>query len=69
MLMRRINMLESFPFKLSFKAYPTNVRQLLYDVGCLYMELINLRSAQRRECTTDERPLSNRAFNSLIDKA
>lgn len=69
MLMRRINMLDSLPFKLSFKAYPTIVRQLLYDVGCSYTELVNLRSAQRRECAASEKPLSNHAFNSLIDKA
>lgn len=69
MLQRRIDFLEGLPEQLSFNAYPIVIRQLLYDLGCLYEELIRVRQDQRRAPLPDEKPLKDKAFNTLVDKA
>lgn len=71
---REISLLEGFPAKLNFNAYPTLIRQLLYDIGCLRETLVELRLAQRQRCQStagviSEKPISDNAVNKLIEKA
>lgn len=70
MLQRRVNLLRDFPDKLSFNAYPIVVRQLLYDLGSLSECMILERKEQRSgPLQPGEKPLTDKAFNSLVSAA
>lgn len=60
---RRIDLLKDFPNQLSFNAYGTIVRQLLFDIGDLHADLVDMRIEQRKQRSGT--PLSDRAFNDL----
>lgn len=69
MIQRQIELLEPFPSQLSFNAYPTMIRQLLYDIGTLYENQVHLRRDQRRAPKKGEKPLRDADFNCLVAKA
>lgn len=64
---RRFDLLRSFPDQLSFQAYGTLVRQLLFDVGDIAGEILDLRIKQFKEKIGT--PLSERKINDLADVA
>ncbi|RHW73642.1 KIF-1 binding protein C terminal [Trypanosoma brucei equiperdum] len=63
---RRVTLLEKFPDDLSFKAYPTLVRQLLFDLGVIHEEVVELRIRQRSDPVEGEKPLSDKNLNALV---
>nr|CCC89706.1 conserved hypothetical protein [Trypanosoma congolense IL3000] len=63
---RCVALLEAFPNDLSFKAYPTLVRQLLFDLGSIHQEIIDLRIQQRTDPAAGEKRPTDRKFNELI---
>lgn len=74
LVQRQISIIEGFPAHLSFNAYPTLVRQLHYDIGCLREHLIELRITQRERCHkgeghAGEQPIPDKNLNKLIVKA
>lgn len=81
---RQIGVLDPYPSQLNFNAYPTLIRQLLYDLGCLREHLIELRVGQRQRharavastgvgaltpSMTEEKPISDAQLNKLVLKA
>ncbi|ORC89597.1 putative L-ribulokinase [Trypanosoma theileri] len=65
---RRAALIEPFPGDLNFNAYPILVRQLLFDLGGIYDEILELRIQQKENPTEDEKPLSDKKINALTDK-
>ncbi|KEG13250.1 putative L-ribulokinase [Trypanosoma grayi] len=65
---RRVALIEAFPDDLNFNAYPTLVRQLLFDLGAMHEEILELRIRQKEEPREDEAPLSDKKMNALTDK-
>lgn len=68
MLLRQIALLEPLPDQLNFNSYPIVIRQLLYDLGFMYEDLIQMRAEQRRAPAEGEKPLNDKAFNELVTK-
>ncbi|CCW64323.1 unnamed protein product [Phytomonas sp. EM1] len=64
----QIDLLENIPDQLSFNAYPIVVRQLLYDLGSFYEDLINLRKKQKTNPKKGETPLTDLEYNALVNK-
>ncbi|KAH9599551.1 KIF-1 binding protein [Trypanosoma melophagium] len=65
---RRAALIEPFPGDLNFNAYPTLIRQLLFDLGSIYDEILELRIQQKENPTEDEKPLSDKKINAITDK-
>nr|CCC46969.1 conserved hypothetical protein [Trypanosoma vivax Y486] len=63
---RRAALLEQFPNELNFNAYPTLIRQLLFDLGAINEEIVELRIRQREEGRDGEKPLKDKGMNALI---
>ncbi|CAD2217411.1 hypothetical protein AGDE_07414 [Angomonas deanei] len=68
MIQRQIALVDKLPEQLNFNAYPTDYRQLLLDLGELYMNMLELRGQQRRFPTEGEVPLKDGAYNTLVDR-
>ena len=70
MLQRRVDLIESIPASLSFQAYATLIRQLLFDLGDMYTEIVDLRTSQKKEKSDLlGKPISDSRFNELCIKA
>ncbi|RNF12646.1 putative L-ribulokinase [Trypanosoma rangeli] len=65
---RRVALLEPFPGDLNFNAYPTLVRQLLFDLGAMHEELLEVYMEQKQNPTEGEKPLSDKKLNAVTDK-
>ncbi|CCW71006.1 unnamed protein product [Phytomonas sp. Hart1] len=64
----QIDLLDNIPDQLNFNAYPIVVRQLLYDLGSFYEDLLFLRKKQRNKAKKGETSLTDTAYNELVDK-
>lgn len=63
---RRVKELEGIPGELNPNAYLTTIRQLLYDIGEVHTDIMDVRNAQKKD--GDAAALSDRQFNLLNDK-
>jgi hypothetical protein len=69
MLQRRVDLIEHIPATLSFQAYATLIRQMLFDLGDMYTEILDLRVSQKKDTTGKcGKPLSDSKFNELCSK-
>lgn len=71
---RQISTMDEFPKRLNFNSYPSLIRQLLYDVGCMKEHLVELRVAQYQRCAAGdsrgtETALAPRDINKLVLRA
>jgi tetratricopeptide (TPR) repeat protein len=62
---RRIALIEKFPDELNFQAYATLVRQLLFDLGDLYSEILDLRIQQQKG---SGKSVSLKQLNLLVER-
>ncbi|EKG02570.1 hypothetical protein TCSYLVIO_006403 [Trypanosoma cruzi] len=65
---RRIALIELFPSDLNFNAYPTLVRQLLFDLGGMHEEVLEVYIQQKNSPMEGEKPLSDKKINAFTDK-
>ena len=63
---RRVAQLDTIPDQLNPNAYLTTIRQVIYDVGEIHTDIMDVRTAQKKD--KDASALSDRQFNLLNDK-
>eukprot|EP00758_Cryptobia_borreli_P016616 Tbor_TRINITY_DN6122_c4_g3::TRINITY_DN6122_c4_g3_i1::g.22777::m.22777 len=71
MHMRRIDQLLDIPDQLNEQAYLTTIRQLQFDIGDIYNDILDLRLKQKKAEPQGSlgKPLSDNSFNRLNEKA
>lgn len=70
MHLRRVEKLEKLPDELNFQSYATLVRQLLFDVGDVYTDVLELRILQKKSPEGKlGKPLSEAKLNQLTSHA